>query len=112
MIRFEQVILIVFLFSFWCEMDQDLQKLKQYLPLLENLIFHVDLVCSNHHVVHWISELKIHWSSALSSSSFFNLRGPKLFRIDNLRYELGMTLYLYAALLQERALEILPAGRH
>ncbi|XWS64340.1 hypothetical protein CRYUN_Cryun06bG0178100 [Craigia yunnanensis] len=88
---------------------RDLQKLEQYLPLLENLIFHVDLVCSNHHVIRWISELKIRWSSALSSSSFFNLRGPKLFQIDNLRYELGMTLYLYAALLRERAVEILPA---
>ncbi|XWS69805.1 hypothetical protein CRYUN_Cryun04dG0209900 [Craigia yunnanensis] len=88
---------------------RDLQKLEQYLPLLENLIFHVDLVCSNHHVVCWISELKICWSSALCSLSFFNLRGPKLFQIDNLRYELGMTLYLYAALLRERAVEILPA---
>ncbi|XVE91388.1 hypothetical protein REPUB_Repub01dG0005400 [Reevesia pubescens] len=87
---------------------RELQKLEQYLPLLENLIFHVDLVCSNHHVVRWISELKIRWSSALSSSSFFNLRGPKLFQIDNLRYELGMTLYLFAALLRERAVEILP----
>ncbi|XVE53340.1 hypothetical protein DITRI_Ditri02bG0196400 [Diplodiscus trichospermus] len=88
---------------------RDLQKLEKYLPLLENLILHVDLVCSNHRVVHWISELKIRWSSALSSSSFFNLRGPKLFQIDNLRYELGMTLYLYAALLRERAVEILPS---
>ncbi|KAG4116495.1 hypothetical protein ERO13_D12G172800v2 [Gossypium hirsutum] len=88
---------------------RDLQKLEQYLPLLENLIFHVDLVCSNHRVVRWISELKIRWSSALSSSSLFNLRGPKFFQIDNLRYELGMTLYLYAALLRERAIEILPA---
>ena len=86
MIRFEQVILIVFLFSFWCEMDQDLQKLEQYLPLLENLIFHVDLVCSNHHVVRWISELKIRWTSALGSSSFLNLRGTKLFQIDHLHY--------------------------
>ncbi|PPD85013.1 hypothetical protein GOBAR_DD18047 [Gossypium barbadense] len=88
---------------------RDLQKLEQYLPLLENLIFHVDLVCSNHRVVRWISELKIRWSSALSSSSLFNLRGPKFFQIDNLRYELVMTLYLYAALLRERAIEILPA---
>ncbi|MBA0834725.1 hypothetical protein Goarm_007052 [Gossypium armourianum] len=106
-----RVILIVFLFlfPFLYEMHQDLQKLEQYLPLLENLIFHVDLVCSNHRVVRWISELKIRWSSALSSSSLFNLRGPRFFQIDNLRYELGMTLYLYAALLRERAIEILPA---
>ncbi|XP_039042275.1 uncharacterized protein LOC120181144 [Hibiscus syriacus] len=83
---------------------RDLQKLEQYLPLLENFIFHVDLVCSNDHVAHWISELKIRWSSALNSSSFFNLRGPKFFQIDNLRYELGMTLYLYSALLRERGL--------
>ncbi|XP_039051856.1 uncharacterized protein LOC120193430 [Hibiscus syriacus] len=87
---------------------RDLQKLEQYLPLLENLIFHVDLVCNNHYVVRWISELKIRWSSAIISSSFFNLRGPKFFQIDNLRYELGTTLYLYAALLRERAIEILP----
>lgn len=93
-------------------MNQDLQKLEQYLPLLENLIFHVDLVCSNYRVVHWISDLKIRWSSSLSSSSFFNFRGPKFFQIDSLRYELGMTTYLYAALLRERAVEILPAGRH
>ncbi|XP_022775815.1 uncharacterized protein LOC111317642 [Durio zibethinus] len=90
-------------------MHLDLEKLEQYLPLLENLIFHVDLVCSNHLVVHWISELKIRWSTALCSSSFFHLRGPKLFQIDNLRYELGMMLYLYAALLRERAMEILSA---
>ncbi|KAK8604422.1 hypothetical protein V6N13_099364 [Hibiscus sabdariffa] len=45
---------------------RDLQKLEQYLQLLENLIFHDDL-------------------------------------------ELGMTLYLHVALLQERAIEILPA---
>ncbi|OMP06819.1 hypothetical protein COLO4_07880 [Corchorus olitorius] len=88
---------------------RDLQKLEQYLPLLENLISHVDVVCSNRQVVRWISELKIRWSSALSSSSFFNLRGPKLFQIDTLRYELGMILYLYAALLRERAIEVLPA---
>ncbi|XVF43008.1 hypothetical protein PTKIN_Ptkin02bG0005800 [Pterospermum kingtungense] len=88
---------------------RDLQKLEQYLPLLENLIFHVDLVSSNYRVVRWISELKFCWSSALSSSSFFNFRGPKFFQIDNLHYELGMSLYLYAALLRERAIEILPA---
>lgn len=91
---------------------QDLHKLEQYLPLLENLIFHVDLVSSNQRLVQWTSELKIRWSSALSSSYFFNLMGPKFYQIDNLRFELGMILFLYGAILRERALEILQAGWH
>lgn len=92
-----------------CPFQQDLHKLEQYLPLLENLIFHVDLVSSNQRLVQWTSELKIRWSSALSSSYFFNLMGPKFYQIDNLRFELGMILFLYGAILRERALEILQA---
>ncbi|KAG2665339.1 hypothetical protein I3760_15G004100 [Carya illinoinensis] len=90
------------------QVQQDLQRLEGYLPLLENLIFHIDLIGSNGQMVRWTSDLKIRWSSALSSSSFFNLLGPKFFQIDNLRFELGMTLFLYGAILRERALEVLP----
>lgn len=85
--------------------QRDLQKLEQYLPLLENLIFHVLSVRS----AHWNPKLNIFWSSALSSSPFFNLRGPKFFQISNLQFERSMMLYLYAAMLRERAMEILPS---
>lgn len=85
--------------------QRDLQKLDQYMPLLENLIFHVLSVRS----AHWNPKLNICWSSALSTSPFFNLRGPKFFQISNLQFERAMTLYLYAAMLRERAMEILPS---
>uniref|UniRef100_A0A5B7ASP1 BRO1 domain-containing protein n=1 Tax=Davidia involucrata TaxID=16924 RepID=A0A5B7ASP1_DAVIN len=88
--------------------EQDLQKLEQYLPLLENLVHHVDLVSNNSLMVRCMSDLKIRWNSALSSSSFFNLKGPKFFQIDCLRFELGMTLFLYGAMLREWALEVVP----
>uniref|UniRef100_A0A2N9F1H6 BRO1 domain-containing protein n=1 Tax=Fagus sylvatica TaxID=28930 RepID=A0A2N9F1H6_FAGSY len=90
------------------QIQQDLHKLEEYLPLLENLIFHADLVSSNWKMFRWTLELKIRWTSVLSSSSFFNLMGPKFFQIDSLRFELGMALFLYGAFLQERALEVLP----
>ncbi|KAF5751940.1 pH-response regulator protein palA/RIM20 isoform X2 [Tripterygium wilfordii] len=86
-----------------------LHKLEQYLPLLENFISHVDLVSSNSHMVKWIPELKIRWSSALGSSSLFSLMGPKFFQIDNVRFELGMTLFFYGSILRERASEFLPS---
>lgn len=89
---------------------QGLRRLEGYLPLLENFICHTDLISSNGLMLRWTSNLKIRWTSALSSSSFFNLMGPKFFQIDNLRFELGMTLFLYGAILRERALEVLPAG--
>ncbi|KAF7132025.1 hypothetical protein RHSIM_Rhsim09G0111300 [Rhododendron simsii] len=87
--------------------EQDLHKLEQYLPLLENLVYHVGLVSDNPRMVRWTSELKIRWSSALSSSSFFFLTGPKYFRIDNLQFELGMALFLYGAMIREWASEVL-----
>ncbi|PSR91195.1 BRO1 domain-containing protein [Actinidia chinensis var. chinensis] len=87
--------------------EQDIQKLELYLPLLENLVYHVDLVSDNPRMVRQTSDLKIRWSSALSSSSFFPLTGPKFFQIDNLRFELGMTLFLYGAMLRELASEVL-----
>ena len=92
-------------------MVQVLQKLELYLPLLENLFFHIDLVSSNEQIVQWTTELKIQWTSALSSSSFFRLGGSRYFQIDDLRFEIVMTLFLYGAILRERASEVLPSGR-
>ncbi|XP_031500729.1 uncharacterized protein LOC116264570 isoform X1 [Nymphaea colorata] len=88
--------------------QQDLQKLENYLPLLENLIEHADMNGSDPRMLQWMVDLNLQWNSALSASSFFSLIGPKFFRIDNLRYELGMILFLYGALMRERAFEVLP----
>ncbi|KAJ6356938.1 hypothetical protein OIU78_004935 [Salix suchowensis] len=85
--------------------EQERLRLEQYLPLLENFIFHADLVSSHNRMVQWTSQLKIRWSSATSSSSFFDLRGPKFFQINNLRFELVMIHFHYGATLRERALE-------
>ncbi|XP_042489567.1 uncharacterized protein LOC122069580 [Macadamia integrifolia] len=87
--------------------EQDLQKLEQYLPLLENLMIHVQSLSNNQIIVRWTSGLKIRWTSALSASSIFNLRGAKFYNIDSLHLELGMNLFLYGAILRERALEVL-----
>ncbi|KAJ6718720.1 BRO1 DOMAIN-CONTAINING PROTEIN BROX [Salix purpurea] len=87
--------------------EQERLRLEQYLPLLENFIFHADLVSSHNRMVQWTSQLKIRWSSATSSSSFFDLRGPKFFQINNLRFELVMIHFHYGATLRERALEFL-----
>ncbi|KAL2546378.1 Endosomal targeting BRO1-like domain-containing protein [Forsythia ovata] len=87
--------------------EQDIQKLENYLPLLENLVHHVDLISNNHRMTCWISDLKIRWSSTLTSSSIFHLHGPKFYQINDLHFELGMILVLYGAMLRERALEVL-----
>ncbi|GLJ07982.1 hypothetical protein SUGI_0078990 [Cryptomeria japonica] len=87
--------------------QQDIQKLEQYLPLLENLVTSVESVGDNDRILQWTTDLKIRWTSALIASSPFNLGGPKFFRLDHLRFEFGMTLSLYGALLRERALEFL-----
>lgn len=89
---------------------QVLHKLQQYLPLLENFVSQVDMIDYNLRIVQWTSDLKIRWSSALSSSSLFHLRGPKFFQIDNLRFEVGMTLSLYGAVLRQRASEVISEG--
>lgn len=89
-------------------LQQELHMLEGYLPLLENFIFHADSIGSNARMLRWTSDLKIRWTSVLSSSSFFQVMGPKFYQIDNLRFELGMTLFLYGAILRERALEVLP----
>ncbi|KAK7259096.1 hypothetical protein RIF29_24692 [Crotalaria pallida] len=90
--------------------EQDIYKIEQYLPLLENLLFYVDAISTNSQMAPWIAALKIRWSSALSSSSFFNFSGPNFFQIDSLLFELGMTLFLYGAILRKRALEVLSSG--
>ncbi|MCD7453786.1 hypothetical protein HAX54_022122 [Datura stramonium] len=87
--------------------EQNIQKVEQYLPLLGNLIHHVNIVGDNPKMVRWISDLKIRWSSALTSSSFFHLNGPKFYQMDNLHFELAMTLFVLGALLRDRALEVL-----
>lgn len=87
--------------------EQAIQRLEQYIPLLENLVYHLDLVSDDPRVVRWNSNIKIRWSSSLTSSSLFNLTGPKFFQIDNLRFELGMILFLYGAMLREWAYEVL-----
>lgn len=87
--------------------QQDLHKLEKYLPLLENLILHVDSVSASPNINRWISELKLRWTSTLSSSSIFRITGPKFFQIDSLKYELGMTLFLYGMTLRERAFEVI-----
>ncbi|PQQ09642.1 pH-response regulator protein palA/RIM20 [Prunus yedoensis var. nudiflora] len=89
--------------------EQVLHNLEMYLPLLENFIFHVGMISNFGQIVRWNSELKMQWTSALSSSSFFNFKGPKYFQINSLQFEIGMTLFLYGAILRERALEVLPA---
>ncbi|KAI3497908.1 hypothetical protein L2E82_13884 [Cichorium intybus] len=87
--------------------EQDIQKLELYLPLLENLVQHVDLIGDHTKVIQWTSDLKIRWTSPLSSSSFFNLMGPRFFQIDNLHFELGMVLFFYGAMLREWASQVL-----
>lgn len=89
---------------------QNIQKVEQYLPLLGNLMHHVNIVGDNPKMVRWISDLKIRWSSALTPSSFFQLNGPKLYQMDNLHFELGMTLFVLGALLRDQALEVLSTG--
>ncbi|XP_073131558.1 uncharacterized protein [Henckelia pumila] len=89
--------------------EQDIQKLEYYLPLLENLVHHVNLMDHNRRMISWISDLKIRWSSVLTSSSIFNLMGPKFYQFDNVYFELGMTLFVYGAMLREQALEVLPS---
>ncbi|XP_075495760.1 uncharacterized protein LOC142533050 isoform X1 [Primulina tabacum] len=88
--------------------QQDIQKMEYYLPLLENLVHHVNLIDNNRRMSSWISDLKIRWSSVLTSPSIFNL-GPKFYQFDNVYFELGMTLFVYGAMLREQALEVLPS---
>ncbi|KAK6157698.1 hypothetical protein DH2020_011946 [Rehmannia glutinosa] len=87
--------------------EQDIQKLEHYLPLLENLVRHLNMKVTKHQMLCWISDLKIRWSSVLHSSSIFHLKGLKFYQVNDIHFELGMTLFLYGAMLRERALEVL-----
>ncbi|KAL7110528.1 hypothetical protein ACP275_05G031600 [Erythranthe tilingii] len=87
--------------------EQDIQKVESYLPLLENLVRHIDLNQGYPQVKRWISELKIRWCSGLIQPSIF--QGTKFYQINDVRFELVMTLFVYGTLLRERALEILPS---
>lgn len=86
---------------------QDLQKVERYIPLLENLVARVEAVSNNAQVSQWTSDLRMRWTSILASSGPFGLAALKYYRVDNLRFELGMVLFLYGGLLRERALEVL-----
>lgn len=87
--------------------EQNIQKIARYVPLLENLVQHVDTIGDHSKLIGWTLNLKIRWTSPLSSSSFFNLRGPRYFQIDNLHFELGMVLFFYGAMLRECASQVL-----
>ncbi|KAK3033665.1 hypothetical protein RJ639_034544 [Escallonia herrerae] len=91
------------------KMFQETKKLEQYLPLLENLIQSAGLNSNNSQLVRWTSDLKIRWTSVLTSSTIFNRRAAKFFQIDDLHFELSMTLSLYGALLRGLASKILSA---
>lgn len=86
---------------------QDLQKLERYLPLLENLVKVVEEKKDNPSIVQWTTDLQLRWTSHLSGSSGRLFTGSKYYRVDDLRYELGMTFFLYGALLRELAVEVL-----
>ncbi|KAL7132534.1 hypothetical protein ABFS83_12G080500 [Erythranthe nasuta] len=87
--------------------EQDIQKLEDYLPSLENLVHHLNVRAKNRTMLSWISDLKIRWSSVLTSSSMFNLGGPKLYQVNDINFELGMSLFLYGAILRDRAFQVL-----
>ncbi|MCO5572311.1 hypothetical protein L7F22_026064 [Adiantum nelumboides] len=86
---------------------QDVQKVERYIPLLQNLVVRVESSSSNARIPQWTSELKIRWTSVLTSSGPFGLAALKFYRVDNLRFELAMVFFLYGGLLRERALEVL-----
>lgn len=92
-------------------MLQDLQKVERYIPLLQNLVVRVESANNNLRVSQWTSELKIRWTSVLASSGPFGLAALKYYRVDNLRFELGMMFFLYGGLLRERALEVISTGK-
>lgn len=85
---------------------QDIQKLEQYLPLLENFIRQVDSIIRNKSLL--ILELRIQWSSTLSTK--FLIGGPKHFQINSLQYELAMILFFYGITTRQRAFEVFSEG--
>lgn len=64
----------------------------------------------NPQIVQWTTDLQLRWTSHLSGSSGRLFTGSKYYRVDDLRYELGMTFFLYGALLRELAVEVLSTG--
>ncbi|XP_039123200.1 uncharacterized protein LOC120259822 [Dioscorea cayenensis subsp. rotundata] len=91
-----------------CPYEQDLQKLERYLPLLINLVFYTESVKTKTlKLQKRVTDFKIRWSSPLSASCIMRIGSPKFYSIDNLRFELGMSLFLYGATLRERAFETL-----
>ncbi|KAK1412078.1 hypothetical protein QVD17_33044 [Tagetes erecta] len=87
--------------------QQDVQKLELYLPLLENLVQHIDSLGNDPRVIRLTSKLKIRWSSPLGSSCSLNIMGTKFFQIDDLRFELGSVLFFYGSMLREWASQVL-----
>lgn len=91
--------------------EQDLLKIERYLPLLENLVGCVESKKQDRNVSQWTSQLAIRWTSAMSAATVRGVKkGPRFYQVDDMRFELGMTLNLYAALLRERALEVVRSG--
>ncbi|KAI3818317.1 hypothetical protein L1987_12121 [Smallanthus sonchifolius] len=67
----------------------------------------IDLLGNDPLVIRATSNLKIRWSSPLSSSCSLNIMGPKFFQIDDLRFELGSVLFFYGSLLRQCASQVL-----
>lgn len=88
--------------------QQELQRLEQYLARLYNLIIHVDSNTLRRDMYKWDSELKVLWTSTLTSLPVFKLKGPKFYHIGSLNYEMGMTLFVYGMTLRQYAFEVLP----
>ncbi|KAG0454521.1 hypothetical protein HPP92_023813 [Vanilla planifolia] len=80
-----------------------LQKLEQYLPLLQSLTEQMRKVENSS----LLPDVKIQWTSSLSSGSCIKNRGREFFSFSNLAFELGMSIFLYGAILRERAFEAL-----
>ncbi|KAM0944376.1 putative BRO1 domain superfamily protein [Dioscorea sansibarensis] len=94
-----------------CPYEQDLQKLERFLPLLINLIFYTESVKTKSlKLQKRATDFKIRWSSPLSASCTMRVGGPKFYSLDNLWFELRMSLFLYGATLRERAYETLLTG--
>ncbi|KAL5722221.1 hypothetical protein ACHQM5_005767 [Ranunculus cassubicifolius] len=81
--------------------EHELRSVEEYLPLLVNLVSHVKLRGYGTSY----SKLEIRWISALSPSNPLKL-SPKPCHFNDLLVELGMSLFLYGAILRERGLEI------
>ncbi|XP_010458782.1 PREDICTED: uncharacterized protein LOC104739986 [Camelina sativa] len=79
--------------------DQDLQKLRKYLPVLLNLVRYADNLKR-------VSNLKIRWSSGLISQTLIQRTCPKFFQVDNIMLELATVTFVYAVKLRERAMEL------